>query len=350
MDEAEDACSQALGMKPANAKAFFRRGQARLALGRRAEAAGDFSEVCLLEPHNAEAVRMLRLAREGEQARTPPAGNSSRERESGKSRAAAPTTHICGQEALPRETSWESESGDISRLKNTEAGCDAEKKRVEPGGVSSAPPSGSSFMVPGWLDSAARKQREHPPGSDNGNVDVYPRHLDGSADDDRPPAARLGGVEGAMSVSRLVSQLSKKGASKKVQGEPAASGTAVEVMQAEWSRLQEEEDLRVQESLRRWSTVGGSHAEEQATKGGVKGEHIDAEDGKFKERTAAKVKKETVQAGGSKEREQTSQLWASLEEEESRMREAFRANLGVGKKVSLKEKLEEKRKKKNKRR
>lgn len=343
MSEAEEACCQALGMRPANAKALFRRGQARLALGRSVEAASDFSEVCLLESNNVEATKMLRLAQGGEEAPTPPVGISPHESESGKSKAAAPTTHSCEEEALPRGPTGESSTS--SRPEKAEGGGDAGQNHAASGGIFSAPPSGSSFMVSGWLKSAERKQAGHPRGS------VHPRHLDGSADHDRPAVAQPGGVEGAVSVSRLVSQLSlaQKGASKEAQDEPIASGTVAPAVQAEWSRLQAEEDLRVQESLRRWSTGGGSHAEEKTTNtAGVKGKHVDAKEGKLKNKTAAKkVKKKMVHGGVSKDVKQTSELWASLEEEENRVREAFRAKLGVGEKLSSKEKAKEKRKNRN---
>lgn len=353
MDEAEKACFQALHMRPANAKALFRRGQARLALGRPVEAASDFSEVYLLEPNNAEVAKMLCLAQAGgENARrgqetSPAVGTSPRESEGGKSEPAVPTIHR-SEEALPRETTKNigSNNRNVMGVKpeKTEAGGgDVEQKnKVESSDISSAPPSGSSFMVSGWLDSAERKQGQHPRRGDNNNIDVHPRHhLDGSADDDRSPVSRPGGVEGVMSVSRLV--LAQKGASKNAQDEPVASGPAAPAVQAEWSRLQAEEDIRVQESLRRWSTGGGTHAQEKTTKAGVKGKLVDAKEAKLKDKTAAKKIK-------SKTAKNASELWASLEEEENRVIEAFRAKLGVSEKlqVSSKEKVKEKRKNKNK--
>ncbi|CAM9506207.1 unnamed protein product, partial [Hapterophycus canaliculatus] len=62
MEDAEEACSQVLKKQPTCAKALFRRGQARLALGRSIEATTDFRELTILEPNNAEASKMLRRA------------------------------------------------------------------------------------------------------------------------------------------------------------------------------------------------------------------------------------------------------------------------------------------------
>ena len=347
MDEAEEACCQALSTRPANAKALFRRGQARLALGRAVEAASDFSEVCLLEPNNAEATKMLRLAQGGEQISSPPVGIAAHEGGREKPNAG----NSCEEEALRPETGGGNSSG--SKLENAEEGVDIEQNHVGPGGDYSAPPSGSSFMVSGWLESAERRQVCHPRGNDSGDIDVHSRHLAGSADHDRPPSARPGGVGGAASVSRLVSQLSlaQKGASSEAQDEPAASDTAAPAAQAEWSRLQAEEDLRVQESLRRWSTGGGSRGEGETTKAGVNGKSVDGREIKLRVKTAAKKAESiAVHRGGSKEVKQTSELWASLEEEENRVREAFRAKLGVGEKLSCKGKVKEKRKTRDRKR
>lgn len=349
MDEAEEASCQALHMRPANAKALFRRGQARLALGRPIEAASDFSEVCLLEPNNAEATKMLGRAQGGEEPPPPPVGISPQEGESERSKAAEPTTHS-SDEALPLAIT----RGRMMDVKPqpAEAGGDTKQNRVEASRISCAPPSGSSFMVSGWLSSAERKQGGQPRGNDNGSIDIHRRQQNGSADHDRSPVGQPGGVKGAVSVSRLVSQLSlaQKSASIKAHEGPVAAGTAAAALQAEWSRLQAEEYIRVQESLRRWSAGGKSRAEEKPTKKAiVKGKLVDAKGGKVKEKTATKkIDSKTVYGGGSKEVNQTSEWWASLEEEENRVREAFRAKLGVGENTLGKEKETEKKKKKKK--
>lgn len=351
MDEAEEACCQALHARPANAKALFRRGQARLALGRTIEAAGDFSEVCLMEPNNAEATRMLRRAQGRGDPAPLPVGNSPHERESERSKAAPLPSTPSSEEALPRETTRDRSSNngamvDVKPEKFEVGGDAAEQSRVESSDISTAPASGSSFMVSGWLDSAERKQGGHPREND-----IHRRRLGGGSAD-HSESARPGAVEGAGSVSRQVSHLSlaQKGAQ---QEQPVASGTAAAAVQAEWSRLQAEEDARVQESLRRWSTGGAPrHGEEKTTKKAIaKGRLVDANGVTPKEKTARdKMKSKAAYGRGSKEADKTSEWWASLEEEESRVREAFRSKLGVGEKLSCKEKVKEKKKnKKNKR-
>lgn len=364
MDEAEEACCQALRMRPANAKALFRRGQARLALERTVEATSDFSEVCLLEPNNAEATKMLRRAQGDEDPRPPPVGISPHERDTGKSKAAVPPEKSNAavpparrrKEALVREaTTGNSSPNDAVvnvKPEQTEAGGNAgntKQNRVEASDASSAPLSGQSFMVSGWLNSAERKQA----GQLLGNNDNR-RRLDDTADRDRSSVARPGDAEGTVSVSRLVSQLSRtqKVASKNAPEEPVTSGTAATAVQAEWSRLQVEEDIRVQESLRRLPAGGGPHAREKAAKQAVvKGKLVDAKGGTLTEKTTTKkIKRKAVHGGGSKVVNQTSSLeWASLEEEETSVREAFRAKLGVGGKPPSKEKVKEKKSvKKNK--
>ncbi|CAM9297584.1 unnamed protein product, partial [Scytosiphon promiscuus] len=67
MEDAEEACCRALEKQPTCVKALFRRGQARLALGRFVEAGTDFREVTNLEPNNAEASKMLRLTQQEQQ-------------------------------------------------------------------------------------------------------------------------------------------------------------------------------------------------------------------------------------------------------------------------------------------
>lgn len=152
MDEAEEACFQVLHMRPANAKALFRRGQARLALGRPIEAALDFSEVCLLEPNSAEATRMLRRAQGGSDPTPLLVGHSPQK--SDKSEAVVPTSKN-GEEALHHETTRDSRSNKNMTVdvkpETTESRGDAEQNRVvESSEVSSAaPPSGSSFVVSG---------------------------------------------------------------------------------------------------------------------------------------------------------------------------------------------------------
>ncbi|CAM9827720.1 unnamed protein product, partial [Ectocarpus sp. 13 AM-2016] len=70
MKDAEGTCSRALHIQPSCAKALFRRGQARLALGRALDAATDFRAVIVLEPGNVEATKMLHRAQQKEESIT----------------------------------------------------------------------------------------------------------------------------------------------------------------------------------------------------------------------------------------------------------------------------------------
>ncbi|CAM9492351.1 unnamed protein product, partial [Ectocarpus sp. 4 AP-2014] len=74
MKDAEEACSRALHIQPSCAKALFRRGQARLALGRALDAATDFRAVIVLEPSNVEATKMLHRAKQREEGNTNASG------------------------------------------------------------------------------------------------------------------------------------------------------------------------------------------------------------------------------------------------------------------------------------
>lgn len=58
-DSVEEACSRALHRSPACSKALFRRGQARLAVGKSVDAASDFQAAARLEPTNPEIRKML---------------------------------------------------------------------------------------------------------------------------------------------------------------------------------------------------------------------------------------------------------------------------------------------------
>lgn len=323
MDEAEEACSQALNRRRSCAKALFRRGLARLALGRPIEASSDFGEVCLLEPNNAEATNMLNRSRRGETDPTPPPVAPSRPHGGeGNSRisAAAASTNCKGGTPLPPETAGIRSSGSIGEMEDAEleqgeTQSGVNHHRVDASCTSFSSPSAPSFMVPGWLASAEREQGERMI-----EKDVF--HLDSSVNQDRSKTAQSGGVEGAVSVSKLVSQLSlsHNGASsaKTKQESQKGSGTA-EAVQAEWLSLQAEENTRV---LKTHAVV--KELQEKAEKKKERRKKKSVRDG------------QTGRVGPTEAAIQTSQWWQSLEEEENKVRQAFRARLSVGGKLSTK--------------
>lgn len=365
MDEAEEACRQALDKRPSCTKARFRRGQARLALGRPIEAAADFGEVCVLEPNNAEATKMLRRAREeGHQAPqsvvVETCSHENVESET-SSTVVASTTHSSREAPLPRKhtstTSTtssrqmlidepgeeEKESGDVTQNIPVEAEC------------APSPPSVPSFMVPGWLTSAEREQGGQ--AHENGQLDDNVDHGGSDAD-------KSGDAQDAVSVSRLVSQLSaaqKAGSTTGRRGTSpsASSGTIIAAAaQAEWSHMQLEEASKVQESLRRWSAKssgGATHpAAEATTKTAVaaavtKGKLVDTKRRGSQGKAATKKGHARTPTNTKEAVGKASDWWADLEEEESNVREAFRAKLSIGEKLPTKKKAKETEKEKAKR-
>ena len=316
MEEAEEACSQALNKRPSCAKALFRRGQARLALGRPFEAASDFREVYLLEPDNVEATKMLHLARGGDAGHSSrPVVPSSHDSETTTSAAAASTNRKDAGPLSP-ETAVAGSSDSVcntedAELEQGETQGGANHHRVDASRASSSSsPSAPSFMVPGWLTSAEREQGNRLLEQDNANHD-------------RSTVARSGGAEGAVSVSKLVSRLSHtKASSKATEKEQRRESGTTGAVQAEWLRLKADENTSVQRSH---SIVKG--LQDKAEKRGKK-----------------KKKNESMRTGpkegpGSMETaNKTSQWWESLEEEEHKVRRAFRARLRVGGKISTKAK------------
>lgn len=363
MDEAEEACCQALDKRPSCTKARFRRGQARLALGRPIEAAADFGEVCVLEPNNAEATRMLRRAQEeGHQAPQPVAvetrSHDGAESETPSAVVAPSTSHSIRETPLPpKHTSTTTSPTSSGNLAFDEPGeeekesRDAKQNNPVQAACAPSPPSVPSFMVPGWLTSAEREQgwQAH----ENG-------HLDGDVNHGGSNAGKSGEAQDAVSVSRLVSQISaaQKAGSKTRRGtSPSAPGTIIAAAaQAEWSHMQLEEASKVQESLRRWSANSSGGAAHPAvgattktivasvTKGKPVGTKRGGSRGKATKKGHARVPTNTKEGVGK-----ASDWWADLEEEESKLREAFRAKLSIGDKLPTRKKTKETEKDKTKR-
>lgn len=323
MDEAEEACSQALNRRPSCAKALFRRGQARLALGRPIEAASDFGEVCLLEPNNAEVAKMLHLSRGGETDPTPSTVAPSSHGSESRISVAAALSYRKDGKPLPSEAAETGSSGSIgdmedAKLEQGETRSGANHHRVNAPCTPSSSPSAPSFMVPGWLTSAERERGKQ-------LLENDARHLDDCDNQDRSKTGQSGGVESVVSVTKLVNQLSlsshNMAASAKTEQESQRASGTTEAVQAEWLSLQAEENTRV---LKTHASV--KELQEKAKK---------------KRRRKKKSAKYGQKGRGPTEAAiQTSQWWESLEEEENKVRQAFRARLSVGGKLSTKVKKE----------
>lgn len=430
MNEAEEACSRALHIKPSCAKALFRRGQARLALGRVLDAASDFRAVIVLEPGNVEATKMLHRAQQKEESSTnangrplaekvispasrvlvpaegvyqQPRRSSLEEHSNAELQSTTPaspqlsavevemttnndaclgegntpttppppvaistTTHSSGSGAPPPpENSSSSSSGcDVANVHaeeeyEEESGKKAGHNSVEASSTSS-PTSAPCFLVSGWLTSTEREQagqqQQQQQQIDEGkHVGIYHPSPNATTNNDRAKVDDpAGGAKGAaVSVSRLVSQLSaSQEAASSERDPPSASSTTTAAALAEWSLLQAEEKMKVKESVRRWSPGLGLRPQDRstvkatATTTGVKGipTHQKRRNvhGTKKKRSAAK---ETEQGRGAVEERRTAALWAALEEEENKVRETFRVKLGLGDKPSTKKKAQDRKKK-----
>lgn len=354
MDEAEEACSQALRKRPSCAKARFRRGQARLALGRPVEAAADFGEVCALEPNNAEATTMLRrVQEEGHQVPSPVVETCPRDDGEIETPPAvvASTTHDNSSKApFPPKRSTSTIITTSGERVDDEPGEEEESRDAKQNPVEAtcipSPPSVPSFMIPGWLTSAAREQAGSAHENNNRNIDNHRCH---QATD----KSRSGDGQDAVSVSRLVSQLSaaqKVGSKPGRESSPSASGTIIAAAaQAEWSRMQLEEASKVQESLRRWSATSSGvtnppvEANTTTVAAVAKGKIVGTKRGDSQGKA---MKKSARTPTNTKESvSKASDWWADLEEEESKVREVFRAKLSIGDNLSTKNKKKKEREK-----
>lgn len=373
MAKAEEACCRALLRWPSNAKALFRRGQARLALGRALDAAADFQKVSLQEPANTEATKMLHRAREGSDRRTMPpkvdleaqqrrgihdgsglisppflagtsgGGEDSRENEK----------HVVNNTAMLHEATTDllASSGyeDGERLQTTHLPHHVESNPLTSGRVlnaseeadnNSRPEDGasadnhevSSYMVCDWLNSAAREEAEQKvmdkrKPSFAGDVQQDVSSIESCDDDNAAIDAKNGG--GDASVSRLVSQLKARRASKQ-QRQKSSCATRTPIKESEWLRLKAEEMENVQVIRLRYQWSQAAKPAEAAS-----GRVICPPENACAKKGGEPSSGEA--ACGNRTAMQTSQ-WASLEEEEKQVRDAFRAKLCIGKKNTKKKK------------
>lgn len=337
MKEAEEVCCRALQRWPLCAKALFRRGQARLALGMPVGAAADFREVAILEPTNAQVTKMLRRANKDMKGyldshngvKTKSGARSSVESGGAKhieKHVETNKTTMGSATALPCPPA----SG-----KHSQGSAESEARRAnistpEGGNMAGAATPGdlaredgdcaehnegvaSGFFVSGWLDSAERKKAPTPGTKcDNATPAASPT-------DARPPDARSGGRSDAKPTSRLVSQLTARKASAR---RGSSSEARKSVAQSEWSRLKAEEIEQLKAFRQR---SGGSQ-------GGKGAKTIDgpAADESDTGRREKKDSKATNGEGSQGTAEKQASEWASLEVEEKRVQKDFRAKLTIG--------------------
>ena len=374
MGKAEEACCRALLRWPSNAKALFRRGQARLALGRPLEAAADFQEVSLQEPANTEATKMLHRAREGSvrrAARMPPkvgleaqqrrgvhdfnglksspflAGTSGGGEDPGENKK-----HGVKNSAMLHEATTDllASSGykDGERIPTTylrhyvasgsptsgrgfNASEEAHNHSRPEGGSSADNHEASSFMVFDWLNSAAREEAEQKvmdkrkPLSDGDVQQDVSTNIESCDDNNAAIDAKNGG--GDASVSRLVFQLKARRASKQQQ-KKSSWATRTPKEESEWLRLKAEEMENVQIARLRYQGLQAAKPA-NAVSGRVTYPPENACTKKGGEPSSGEAVCENRTAM------QTS-LWASLVEEENQVRDVFRAKLCIGKKNTKK--------------
>lgn len=373
MVKAEEACCRALLRWPSNSKALFRRGQARLALGRPLEAVADFREVSVQEPANTEATKMLHRAREDVRctmspevdldaqqgrgvhgggltsspflAETSVGGDGSTEdknhvESNNTAIAHEATTDLASSGCENSErlsTSYlphhvESSSPNSGRVLN--ASEEADKHSRPEDGISTDTHGVSSFMVSDWLNSAAREEAERKvmdkrkplfTGDAKQDVPIIMESFDGN---NAAIDAKNGG--GDASVSRLVSQLKTRKASQQQQQQESPRTTRTPKEEAEWSRLKAEEMDNVQICRQRYEESQAGMSAKAAS-----GRVFDSPENPCAKKGGQESRGEA--AGGNRTAMQTSQ-WAALEEEENKVRDAFRAKLCIRNKKNTKKK------------
>lgn len=375
MVKAEEACCRALLRWPSSAKALFRRGQARLALGRPTEAAADFRELSVLEPTNTEVTKMLHRAQEdADRHISPGLGLQPRQQQcrgvhdgdeftsapsrAGTSEGGTASTNNDETHAVSNTTTVHEETASLlcarvlansgreeseipttatlsrydycsprasGRVPNASEEADGHNRPED--GLSTESPGVSSFMVSDWLNSAAREHAEQKIHDKRERVATdEPQHVASRIMRcDNSSSAVIGEhCGGDASVPRLVSQLKARKAiqqQKPPRATPRATRTSEE--ESEWSSLKAEEMCNMQAYRRRYE---GAHAEMPAKKTASRRvihprENACANKG---------GKKPSGDAAGGKDMAMQSSQWALLEEEERQLRDAFRAKLCIG--------------------
>lgn len=362
MVEAEAVCSRALQRSPSCVKALFRRGQARLALGRLQEADTDFRKVVDLEPTNIDVGRMLQRVEEEKKCSSTTFSHSSAKgrregnhHEEGKplSRVRLSSTDIDDSNAktnnvrqkrpsrmeLPYQSDCPTETDIIDKSESTSVKGIAATRGTMPSAIAQGidhslehveadseqldfPPATtantSGFMVPGWLNSVERQKadqkRQNEYNQDNIlSGDTSPLNcLTRTSDSVAKECTRNDST-----VTPLVSKLKERRTSR---SRHTQSRGACKVTQSEWLRLQTEENKKLDILKERSALVS-------RTKGCTKGTR---KCGRSQEKAYSESK--TSSGTGATGQSTQSSEWEMLEKKERELRSAFRAKLAIGEK------------------
>lgn len=379
LEETEEACSRVLHITPANTKALFRRGQARLASGRPTEAASDFRAVAILEPTNVEVKKIICCVEEGD-------GSDARnigpqrwgagvvtEKQltdcGGSSLSACPSRFNVERHSTTRgggdRTCCVEHNGVMTGVNSdgtvatitgaaattngtreahaahngkTENKCKGRKgadEQNKAGWASDMFPGRSGFMVPGWLSSqerenAAVQQRQLQQSDIHSLTEASPfkarTFFDTHQANGGGPSSRDGTDVNRGDTSRLVVKrktlYAAKGSDPNVKTPAAVS---------DWIRLQEEEDKTNRRIFQQ--RVGRSQRKRELKKG-KSGPLIGGRVGNADVQVDTLIH-ENKQLLGAKALQMSE--WASLEDQEKCVRDAFRARLGIGKNTGKKQ-------------
>lgn len=349
---AEKACCQALEREPSCVKALYRRGQARLNLGRPDEAAKDFHEIALLEPSNGSVTTMLRRAEEATRgkltAEPSPPHTCGVADDNYHAESELEVTHsnmvvererlegkICASQHNPQAEGRREHHDPIS---DAAASIHLDKVESQARGVETGLPDGeqavtkeinrksvfhsdgmSSFMVSGWLTSSERKQAVPLPEYDKLTSVAQGRETDIGVADHRDSRE----IDG--SISTLVSKIKLR---KDVSAVTFES-TAATKTDSEWLRLraEERENMKV---LGRQATFESLQAA-KCQSDEITGSKSDNRCGKIRRRgqcNRGKPTKATIGGPTAGNNSLQAREWALLEDEELHVRNAFRAKLG----------------------
>lgn len=363
MVEAETVCSRALQRSPSCVKALFRRGQARLALGRLQEADIDFRKVADLEPTNIDVGRMLQCVEREKNCSTTFSHGSAKGRGEGNyhkegkpsSRVRLSSTDIddsstktnnvrqkrLSRMELPYWSDYPTETDIFDKSKPTGVKEIAAMKGTIPSAIAqgidhslehvevdpeqldfpaATTASTSGFMAPGWLNSVERQKadqkRRNKYNQDNipsGDTICPLNRLIPTSDSIAKESTR----NDSTVTSPLVSKLKEHGTTR---SRHTQSRGACTVTQSEWLRLQTEENKKLDILKERSALLS-------RTKGCNKGTR---QCGRSQEKAYSESK--TSRGTGAAGQSTQASEWEMLEKKERELRSAFRAKLAIGEK------------------
>lgn len=366
MVEAEAVCSRALQRSPLCVKALFRRGQARLALGRLQEADIDFRQVADLEPTNTNVGRMLQRVEEEKICRSTTFSHTSSKGQRGGShheegkpspRVRLSSTEIDDSSSkinsirqtlrspprieLPYRSDCPSEMDIIDKSETTCVKMIAERRGTTPSAIAqgidhslehvevdpekldfplatTVDTDTPGFMVPGWLNSVERQNADQKRRNEY-NQDNIPS---GDASPWNLLTAPCGSVaeESARNDSTVTPLVSKLRERRTSRSRHMQSRGACTVTQSEWVRLQTEENKKLDILKERSALLSRS---KKCTKGS--GQRGRSQEQAYSESKAGQGTAATGQSTQAFE-------WKMLEKKERELRSAFRAKLAIGEK------------------